>query len=147
MANYCELADLQERFPGADLEQLTDDEGTGAVVQEVVDSAIADAGELIDGYLRGITSLPLQVPIPGVVKRVCIDLVMFDLHSRRPDNGIPPVVESRYEDARAILEQIQRRKLVLQYTGETTVQVQESSFLTDKTSSDRVFASDVLDKF
>lgn len=146
MAIYCVLADLENRFPGEDLAQLTDDEGTGAVVQEVIDAAVADAGELIDGYLRGVTSLPLQVPIPGVIKRVCIDLVMYDLHARR-GGDIPPVVQARYEDSREALEQVQRRKLVLQYSGEATVDVQSSSYLTDKTSSDKVFTSDTLDKF
>lgn len=49
---YCTLDDLKKDISEKELEQLTDDERLGAINQGRIDAAIADADDLIDGFLR-----------------------------------------------------------------------------------------------
>lgn len=110
---YCTLADLQKIVPEQDLIQLTDDAVPAAAVNtDNVDRAIADAGELIDGYLRERYRLPLS-PVPGLIGTLACDIAVYRLYARRSRLDPPEGVKERYKNALALLAKIQEGKLAL----------------------------------
>ena len=108
---YCTLADIQAIVPEQELIELTDDSlPPVAVDQSKVNRAITDAGELIDGYLRGRFTLPLS-PVPGLINTVAVDMVIYRLFSRRYKLTPPEIVTARHGEAIRILEQIRTGKI------------------------------------
>lgn len=95
---YCTAQDMMDRFGEQELIQLTDRDGSsGAIVQDVLDQAIADAAAEIDSYLGARYELPLSNP-PAVLTRIACDLARYQLH----DHGIEEersVVVARRNDA------------------------------------------------
>lgn len=140
---YCTLADIQATVPSNDLIQLTDDQSPPvAVVTANVDRAINDAGELIDGYLRGRYVLPLT-PVPGLINTLAADIAIYRLYARRIKLTPPDGVSSRYKDAMRILEQIQAGKSSLgseAITGAITPEASGPKF----SAPDRVFTAETL---
>lgn len=114
---YCTLADIRATVPENDLIQLTDDTTPPVTVNQVnVDRAITDAGELIDGYLRGRYALPLS-PVPGLLNTLAADVAIYRLYARRIKLTPPEGVTERYKNALKILEQIQSDKISLGAEG------------------------------
>jgi len=109
---YCTLADIQAIVPAQDLIELTDDDSLPpvAIDQTKVNRAITDAGELIDGYLRGRFTLPLS-PVPGLINTLAVDMVIYRLYSRRFKLTPPDVVKARHGEAMQILEQVRTGKI------------------------------------
>lgn len=142
---YCTLADLQKIVPEQDLIQLTDDDIPAQVIITAnVDRAIADAGEMIDGYLRGSYDLPLD-PVPGLLGTLAIDIAVYRLYSRRPKLTPPEGVKERHDNAMKILKLIQEGKITL---GAGAVTTPSSSGDTVSVSSgDRIFTRDTMKGF
>ena len=114
---YCTLTDIRATVPENDLIQLTDDAMPPVAVNQVnVDRAITDAGELIDGYLRGRYTLPLS-PVPGLLNTLAADVAIYRLYARRIKLTPPEGVTERYKSALKILEQIQSDKISLGSEG------------------------------
>lgn len=110
---YCTLANILGIVPNNDLVQLTDDSVPAQIVVTAnVDQAIADAGELIDGYLRGRYTLPLS-PVPGLITTLTGDIAVYRLYARRVKITPPEGVTERYKNALKLLEQIQSGKIAL----------------------------------
>lgn len=110
---YCTLDDIKAVMPANDLVELTDDAIPPAWInQNVVDRAIADAGELIDGYLRGRYTLPLT-PVPGLINTLAVDVAIYRLYSRRIKLTPPEVVSKRFELAGKLLGEIRAGKISL----------------------------------
>ena len=65
-----------------DLIGLSDDDGLGAVNDNVVNRAISDADSLIDAYCQGHYDLPLT-PVPAIIRRLSVDFAIYNLYSRR----------------------------------------------------------------
>lgn len=88
--NYITKAEMIARFGYTELTQLTDREDTGAIVDEVLDGAIADAGTTIDSYLQQSYTLPLSDAVIGAspLKRICGDLAMSYLYVNGPPEHI-----------------------------------------------------------
>lgn len=107
---YCTLQNLIDRFGRVELTQLTDRliPPTGQIGEGVVDLAIKDASELIDSYLEGRYTLPLD-PIPAPLARVACDLARYYLH----ENGVTEIVQKRYESAVAYLKAVSRGEVKL----------------------------------
>lgn len=102
---YCTRADLVDRF-GADAvhraarrdvsfesssphaDASADSEG------RVIQCAIADAVDKINGHLRGIYPVPLS-DVPTSIKRCAVDIAWYYLH---PTN-VPELVQTRFDDA------------------------------------------------
>ena len=115
---YCTLADiLKSRVPEARLIQLTDDQDTGEVNEEAVNSAISDAGEMIDGFLRGRYPLPLS-PVPGLIRTIALDLATYGIYGMKPEFELPKLVGERYETSTKLLMRIQDGKMDLYEKGE-----------------------------
>lgn len=107
---YCTLADMVERFGQAEIIKLTDRDKpyTNAIVEPVLQSAIADASELIDSYLNGRYPLPLS-PVPKPVVRYCAELARYYLYTQKP----PEEVSERYKAAIKWLESVAKGTIKL----------------------------------
>ena len=105
---YATKADMLARYADADLRQLTDcDEPyQGAIVDAVLDQALADASEEMDAYLRPRFRLPLSAA-PDILKRLACRLAYFNLHRNLP----PEEVSKARDQALQQLAQIRDRKL------------------------------------
>lgn len=102
---YSDLSALQQRMPEQTLIDLSDDIGAGAIDQEVVDRAIADADTEIDSYLAGRYPVPVE-PVPALLQRLSLDLAVEIFYGRRPDLDMPEAVKAAARNARALLARI-----------------------------------------
>ena len=113
MSTYCNLADMITQVPGQTLIELSDDSGVAIIPDEGnVNAAISQAGDDIDGYLRGSYALPLTT-IPSVVKNIAVDLAIYNLWTRRPERDVPDVILRKNLAAIAKLKDIQRGTFTL----------------------------------
>ena len=142
---YCTLDDIKsKRIPETTLINLTDDEDLGVVAEAVVEGIIGDVDELIDGYLRGRYSLPLD-PVPGIVKALSADIAVYNLYGRRAEFDIPKAVGEKFAAAMKILDGIQAGKIAL---GSAGVQAGTPSGAGAQTSGNaRVFTRDSMKGF
>ena len=74
--DYCTIDDIETQTSTPTLIQLTSDDGQEAVDRVVAQEAILYSSALIDGYLRGRYSLPLDTRFP-LLKILAIDLVFY----------------------------------------------------------------------
>ncbi|MFZ2447497.1 MAG: DUF1320 domain-containing protein [Syntrophobacteraceae bacterium] len=107
---YCTIDDIRNQLEEVRLVQLTDDEGTGAVVEARVDRAIGDADEEINGYLGARIAVPVS-PVPESLRRLSADLAIYNLFSRR--EKVPEHRIERYRNAVRFLEQVALGKISL----------------------------------
>lgn len=100
---YATLPGLTARFGADMLRDLTDraDPPAGAIDEDVIDAALADADAAIDGYLAARYRLPLA-EIPARVVSLAEDIAIWRLHRYAPD----PKIEADYKQALATLREI-----------------------------------------
>lgn len=112
--SYSTQADLEAAIDQQTLIGLTDDEMTGAVNATRLLRAISDADGLIDGYLRGRYSVPLQT-VPPLVRRLSVVLAIQGLFDRRAHvmGGIPEWVKDRMKIAMDELKALRKGELDL----------------------------------
>ncbi|RLG37866.1 MAG: DUF1320 domain-containing protein, partial [Thermoproteota archaeon] len=111
--SYCTQSDIiSRRVPESELIQLTDDADTGLVDTGVVDDIIAEAGELIDGFLRHRYDLPLD-PVPGLLTVIAVDLCVYALYQRRAHVDTPQTIIDGHKNSMKLLSSIQRGELDL----------------------------------
>jgi len=93
------------------LVQLTDINTpmTGAVVSVVLDRALTDASDEIDGYLVGRMALPLASP-PAILRVHCCTIA----HYRLLGSGADDVTAEAYKSALAFLARVADGKCALQ---------------------------------
>ena len=140
--HYCALADIEAS--DQDLIELTDDNGAGVVDQSVVDKAVAAAGDLIDGYLRGRYTLPLD-PVPGLLATLAADITLYRLYARKPRLTVPESLADKHKNALKILDGIQKGTVTLGAgTPETDIPTGAVSLVK---ASIRIFDDDTLDKY
>ncbi len=142
-SGYNTLSDLKKSMSESDIIQLTDDDQSGGIDETVVDEGIAWAFDLINNHVRGKYPVPLS-PVPDMVEKISVDLVIYFLYTRRQAYEIPDGVAERYKMAIKLLEKIQGGKIVLEVDIGTT---DTSELRTNKTADDRIFPKDVLDKY
>lgn len=115
---YATQQDLETRFGAAELEQLSDRDGTaGGIVAAVVEAALKDADELINAAVAGRYAVPLA-PVPELVKRIACDLARYFLHG----GAVAEVVEKNYTAAMNVLKSIGRGDMTLQCAGAATAE-------------------------
>ena len=108
--SYASRAMMIERFGEDELIDLTDREHTGAIVDSVLDAALADAAADIDAYLGGRYPLPLKV-VPKVLNRHACDLARYYLYDNRLADDHPAA--RRYRASIRLLEQVAAGKVQL----------------------------------
>ena len=145
---YCTIDDIEKHTSSPTLIQLSSDDGQEAVNRVVVEEAILYASTLIDGYLRGRYSLPLDTHFP-LLRIIAIDLSVYRLYSRRMRNEMPEVIETAYKSAIAILRDIQKGVISLQSENDTleTSAFSPDEYRTNKTILDRLFGKQRLSEY
>lgn len=133
---------LADRFGSDELIQRTDKfpPFTGAIVDVVLDRAIADADAEIDGFVGARYALPLPDPVPPVLVPIACDIARYRLY----DDAVPDIVRQRYEDAIARLKDISAGRLSL---GIGPATVEQAVVSVQVRSPARVFSPDLLDKY
>src|ERR1044072_8542769 len=93
---YCTLAQLTDRYGAVMLRQLTDRSTppAGAIVQSVIDRALADTDAAIDGYLAGRYVLPLA-DVPTLLAGLAQAIAIYNLHV----TAVPEKIQKGYDDA------------------------------------------------
>lgn len=142
---YSVLNDLKKMIPEESLIQLTDDEGYGTVNQTRIDEAIAQADAEIDSYCGGKYSIPFAAPVPDIVKKISVDIAIYNLYSRRVE-VIPDVRTDRYKNAIRQLEGISKGIISI---GEDPAPAAPTTggVKTNKTDNDRTFTKTKLEGF
>jgi len=143
---YCTLTDLKQDVPEKELEQLTDDERLGAINETRVNAIIADASELIDGFLRGRYTLPLSL-VPTVIKTIAKEITIYRLFLRKKRQTITKEMTDNYSAQIKLLEKIQKGEITLGVGETPTPEQGEGAYKTNKTSEDRVFSKSELEKY
>lgn len=143
MAIYCSPDDIELQIGKATLIQLTNDDCSQETVDSVVcDEAILYSSTLIDGYLRGKYTLPLNNHFP-LLRVIAIDLSIYRLYSRRIYTEIPETISAAYKNAIRTLEDLKKGIITLQTEEETNVQ-SSGEYRTNKTELDRIFNKRVM---
>lgn len=138
---YCTLSDILERIDEDRLIQLTDDEGTGAVSETRVATAIADADGLIDGYVGTRHAVPLD-PVPAIIKTYSAVIAIYNLFGRR--DRVPDSRAQDYKDAVRFLELVAAGKISL---GRDDPEGSPPTTDAPKIESDRTFTRSTLAGF
>ena len=107
---YSTIDDIKNQLDEVRLIQLTDDENTGAVVEERVTRAIADADEEIDGYVGARHAVPLAT-VPSIIRKLSVDIAINNLYARREKSS--EIRETRYKNAIRFLKQVALGKISL----------------------------------
>lgn len=113
MHPYASLSDMTARFGLQLLVGLTDRgaEATGEVDEALVEKALADASEMIDGYL-GAYVRPL-VEVPGVVRGWCEVIAIYTLYLTE----VPEKIAADYKFTIQSLKDVQAGVIRLAVAG------------------------------
>jgi phage gp36-like protein len=119
---YCAQADLEEQISPAELIELTDDAGAGAVDATVVARAVADADAEIDSYCGAL----------------------YTLHTRRSFAKAPEERQKRYDNAIRFLRDVSKGLISL---GADEPARTDTSNSVEMTGNDRIFTRDKMQGF
>lgn len=135
---YCTLDDIEKKIDKYELIQATDDDDTGSVNVDNVDSAIAAADSEINGYLAGKYSVPLD-PVPEILKTLAVDMSIYHIFLRRM--GPPEHRKVQYDNSTKFLKSVAKGEIRL---GVGDPQGSGSSEQPEFTGPVRVFSRDSM---
>lgn len=143
MTDYCTIEDIETHTSTPTLIQLTSDDRQEEVDRVVAQEAILYSSTLIDGYLRGRYTLPLDTHFP-LLRILAIDLSIYRLYTRRMRNEMPEVIENNYKNAIATLRDIQKGVITLQSENDSleTASFNAEEYKTNKDIIDRLFSKE-----
>lgn len=98
---YATLGDLIDRGGAAEMRQIADRDRDGTPDPDVIEAALIDADNAIDGYVFARYARPLP-SIPPVLKTWATSIARYILHR----NGAPDHVAQDYKDAIAALKDV-----------------------------------------
>ena len=141
--DYCTIDDIETHTSTPTLIQLTSDDGQEVVDRVVAQEAILYSSTIIDGYLRGRYSLPLNTHFP-LLRILAIDLSIHRLYTRRMRDEIPEVIENNYKNAISTLKDIQKGVISLQSENDSfeTAGFNAEEYKTNKSIIDRLFSKE-----
>ncbi len=146
---YSTKEDLQKLIPEQELINLTNDFVPASEADEDrINSAIMYADELINSYLRNKYALPLKY-IPAIIVNLSADIAAYRLYSRRP-RKLPEHIDFAYQEAKKVLENLQKEKILLDLPSEhpnETVTSSAKMITTNKTASSRIFNDGIWDTY
>ncbi|WP_416739231.1 gp436 family protein [Pseudomonas sp. NFX71] len=103
---YCTRVNITNAIPQLTLIQLSNDDPAAIQPNEVViEEGIRQAEELVDGYLRGRYTLPLDA-VPTILRDAVMYLARHWLYQRRPEGALPDAVKDSRKDTLKLLENI-----------------------------------------
>ncbi len=138
MYYYCTISNIETQISTATLIQLTSDDNQNEIDRTVAEEAILYASTVIDGYLRGRYSLPLNTRFP-LLRVIAMDIAIYRLYSRRMRNEMPEVISENYKNAVSLLKDIQKGTLSLETDPESDLNSSVSDFKINKEFKDRIF--------
>ncbi len=145
---YATEADLKTRFGAQVIEELKLGREGGADPVDVVQVALQDAEEEINGYIGSRYSLPLA-NVPSNLKRIACDIARYRLYTEEPLEHITKL----YEEAVNFLKLVATNKAHLQIQNVETNQIVDdtpknkpSTAPIGTTYTGGVFGDDVLGK-
>lgn len=143
---YAAYDDLATRFGEVKLAQLT---CRGAQLspepdREVVEAALNDASETVDGYAAARYRTPLS-PVPAPVRRWCADMAVYYLYAA--SGKVPEDVRKAFEDALAGLKDMAKGVIVFQCEGVPSAGAENSSGTVLLDAPPRMFTPDSLKGF
>lgn len=109
---YATTDDLARRFGSPRLLELADRDADGVADAGVVETALADAGQAVNGYVAGRYRVPLD-PVPDQVVRWTADIAWYFLHGDSPPDG----VAANYKAAITALRDVQAGRITLVAAG------------------------------
>lgn len=103
--SYITKQGMVDAIGASELMQLTDDDRSGAIDDDVVNKAITHAESTFESYARRRYALP--VPATQKVKSVCIDLAVNWLKRRRAKNREAlEMVQNAYKEIERFLKDV-----------------------------------------
>lgn len=150
---YSTLSDIVAAISEITALQLCDDDNVGAFVvlppnlayRNLV-AAIAAGDTVIDSYLCGRYEVPIALEsVPPIVKNISVDLAVCNMFGRRREMDVPEGIDRRYKNAIKMLESIRDGKTGIPEIVEAGAV--QSSFAATRTTRDREFPDDLLNKF
>ena len=145
---YCTIEDIETQTSTPTLIQLSSDNGQEEVNRVVVEEAIIYSSTLIDGYLRGRYTLPLNIHFP-LLRILAIDLSIYRLYSRRMRNEMPEVIQTNYDNAISTLRDIQKGVITLQAENDLleSSNFNAEEYKTNKNILDKLFGKRKLNEY
>ena len=145
---YCTIEDIETQTSTPTLIQLTSDDGQEAVNRVVALEAVLYSSTLIDGYLRGRYSLPLNTHFP-LLRILAIDISIYRLYARRMRNEMPEVIETAYKNAISTLRDIQKGVISLQAENDLfeTSSFNAQEYKTNKSILDKLFGKQKMNEY
>ena len=145
---YCTIEDIETQTSTPTLIQLTSDDGQEAVNRVVALEAVLYSSTLIDGYLRGRYSLPLNTHFP-LLRILAIDISIYRLYARRMRNEMPEVIETAYKNAISTLRDIQKGVISLQAENDLleTSSFNAQEYKTNKSILDKLSCKERMSEY
>lgn len=146
--DYCTIEDIETQTSTPTLIQLTSDDGQEIVDRVVAQEAILYSTSLINGYLRGRYSLPLDTHFP-LLRILAIDISIYRLYARRMRNEMPEVIETAYKNAISTLKDIQKGTITLESENDLfeTSGFSASEYKTNKDILDKLFGKQRMSEY
>lgn len=146
--DYCTIEDIETQTSTPTLIQLTSDDGENSVDRVVAQEAILYSTSLINGYLRGRYSLPLDIQFP-LLRILAIDISIYRLYARRMRNEMPEVIETAYKNAIATLKDIQKGTITLESENDLfeTSSFSATEYKTNKDILDKLFGKQRMNEY
>ena len=107
---YATLTDLIERAGAKEIGQIADRDRDGVPDPDVIESALQDADNLINGYVSTKYALPLPF-VPDLIRTWAISIARYFLHR----NGAPDHVVRDFDWAEAKLKDVAGGKMSLAF--------------------------------
>jgi len=129
--------DLEEKT----LIELTDDNDTGEVDENVVNRQIRKADDTIDIYMRGRYPVDEEVTTPEYIITLATQLTIYYLYERKQRDVGNDSIQDIYDRSIMMLKEIQK--------GEATPFEKEdepSVIVSNKDANSKTFTKDVLDR-
>ena len=141
---YATYDDMLIRFGETKLTQLTDrvTPPTRQPDRAVIEAALGDATQLIDGYAAARYVTPLS-PVPAPVRRWCADIAFYYLHA---SGIVPEDVRKMFETALAGLKDMSKGVIIFQAEGLPSAEASASGSI-QTVAPERIFTPESLGGF
>ncbi|RLC49600.1 MAG: hypothetical protein DRZ79_05695 [Candidatus Cloacimonadota bacterium] len=106
---YCSIEDIVKRLSEKELIILSSESGE-QIDETVVNTAIEDAGDIIDSYLKKAYALPLET-VPKIILKIATELAIIYLNDKNTQND--ESIEVRRKNVFTLLDKIAKKEIVL----------------------------------
>lgn len=139
---YCTIEDVQSSLGEDKLIELTDDEDTGEVNEDNLDSCIASADRIIDGYCQSRYTVPFTDPVPALITELSINLTIAKLFARKRQQD--DVIKDLERDQKALLAKINAGDIQIGISTDSPIAPVSTAKLTART---KIFDSTKMDQY